>query len=138
MRSSSWLVSRPMRRDSDIGSPSQMLMSIDDRGGDRGRDRRNRGNRGFWLANRASPRVHSYGEADRGGSSGEGGGWPHDETERPGDEGALGKGLKEEDGCRGGQRAVFIDVESGGRPVRAPRPIRRPLNPGGPTPRPRL
>jgi hypothetical protein len=135
MRSSSWLVSRPMRRDSDIGSPSQMLTSIEDRGGDRG----NRGNRGFWLANRASPRVLSCGEADGGGSSGEGGGWAYDETERPGDGEALGKGSKEEDGCReGGQRAVFIDVESGGRPVRTPCPIRGPLNPGGPTPRRRL
>jgi hypothetical protein len=38
----------------------------------------------------------------------------------------------------GGQRAVFIDVESGGRPVRAPCPIWGPLNPGGPTPRRRL
>jgi hypothetical protein len=111
-------------------------MSIEDRGGDRGRDRRNRG---FWLANHASPRVLSYGEADGGGSSGEGGGWAYNETERPGDRGVLGKGLKEEDGLkRGGQRAVFIDVESGGGPVRAPCLIGRPLNPGGPTPRYRL
>jgi len=42
MSSSSRLVSRPMRRDSEDGSPSQMLMSIEDRVGDRG-------NRGFWL-----------------------------------------------------------------------------------------
>ena len=46
--------------------------------------------------------------------------------------------MGEEDGYRGGQRAVFIDVESGGRPVRAPYPIGGPLNPGGPTPRRRL
>jgi hypothetical protein len=37
-----------------------------------------------------------------------------------------------------GQRAVFIDVESGGGPVRAPCPIRGPLNPGGQTPHLRL
>jgi hypothetical protein len=42
MRSSSWLVSRPMRRDSEDGPPLQILTSIEDRGGDRG-------NRGFWL-----------------------------------------------------------------------------------------
>jgi hypothetical protein len=65
MRSSSWLVSRLMRRDSEDRSPSQMLTSIGDRVGDRG-------NRGFWLANRASPRVLSCGEADGGGSGGEG------------------------------------------------------------------
>ncbi|KAN0089900.1 hypothetical protein V8E51_018479 [Hyaloscypha variabilis] len=33
MRSSSWLTSRPMRPDSEGGSPSQMLMSIEDRVG---------------------------------------------------------------------------------------------------------
>jgi hypothetical protein len=37
-----------------------------------------------------------------------------------------------------GQRAVFIHVESGGGPVRAPCPIGGPLNPGGATPRRRL
>jgi hypothetical protein len=37
-----WLVSRPMRRDSEDGPPSSMLMSIEDRVGDRG-------NRGSWL-----------------------------------------------------------------------------------------
>jgi len=55
-----------------------MLMSIEDRGGDRGRDRRNRG---FWLVNHVSPRVLNYSEADGGGSSSEGGGWAYDETE---------------------------------------------------------
>ncbi len=37
-----------------------------------------------------------------------------------------------------GVGASFIDVESGGGPVHAPSPIGGPLNPGGPTPRPRL
>ena len=41
-RSSSHLVSRPIRRDSDLRSPSQIVMSIEDRVGDRG-------NRGAWL-----------------------------------------------------------------------------------------
>jgi hypothetical protein len=42
MSSSSRLVSRLMRRDSDGGSPLQILTSIKDRVEDRG-------NRGFWL-----------------------------------------------------------------------------------------
>jgi hypothetical protein len=52
MRSSSWLVSRPMRRGSGSGSPSQMLTSIEGRVGDRE-------NRGFWLqtARRQGPQL---------------------------------------------------------------------------------
>jgi hypothetical protein len=46
--------------------------------------------------------------------------------------------MEEEESSKMGQRAVFIDVESGGGPVHAPCPIRRAPNPGGPTPRPRL
>ena len=58
MRSSSWLISRLMRRDSDIGPPSQMLTSID-------------GIEGSGFKPRVA-RVLSYGEADGDGSGGEG------------------------------------------------------------------
>jgi hypothetical protein len=40
------------------------------------------------------PRVLSYGEADGGGSSSEGEGWAHDETERPGDGGSVREGIE--------------------------------------------
>jgi len=52
--------------------------------------------------------------------------------------GGIGEGLKRKMVEEEGQRAVFIDVESGGGPVRAPCPIRGPLNPGGQTPHLRL
>jgi hypothetical protein len=60
----------------------------------------------------------------------------HDQSKRPSG-GSVGKGLKRKM-VEEGQRAVFIDVESGGGPVRAPCPIWGPPNLGGPTPRPRL
>src|ERR1700722_13519929 len=42
------------------------------------------------------------------------------------------------EGASDGRRAVLIPRESGGGPVRAPCPMRGPLNPGGSTPRRRL
>jgi hypothetical protein len=39
--------------------------------------------------------------------------------------------IEEGDGQAAGERATFIDVESGGWPVHAPCPMRRPLNSGG-------
>jgi hypothetical protein len=83
-------------------------------------------------------RVLSRGEADGGGRRWVMGRQAHDETKQGGRREVLGKGLKRRMVEEGGQRAVFIDVESGGGPVRAPCPIGGPLNPGGPTPRRRL
>jgi hypothetical protein len=90
MRSSSWLVSRPMRCDPDIGSPSQMLTSIEDRVGDRGNSR-------ILACKPRVARVLCHSEADRGGSGGKGEGGRVMSTERPGDGRCWGR-MEEEDG----------------------------------------
>jgi hypothetical protein len=84
LRSSSRLVSRPMRRDSEDGPLSQMLTSIEDRGGDRG----DRGNRGFWLqtARRPGPSAAVRGEVGAGRDRA---------AER---RGSVEEGIEEEDG----------------------------------------
>ena len=131
----------PMRHDSERGSPS-----ISKR--DRGQGGRSRGS-SFPTARAARSLGLSFscGDADAGArgrvrARGVDGAWC--DARRGCLRGVVGVGslgekkLKEDEGRGGGWARVLIPRESGAGPVPAPCRKRRSLNPGGPTPRPRL